>query len=265
MSRNKPAAKTRSPLKTLPLAQAGDSLRDELFDLVMTRGLLPYLLAGMMVIFAGHEWAQWYWELPPRPVTATVIAVIASGVAIYSWRRMDRKAKCLRLGIEGEIAIAQELERLRSDNFKVFHDIPGDGFNIDHLLIGPPGLFVIETKTHSKKKKGENEITFDGSKIVINGHAPDRDPIAQVNAASRWIGELLERTANCKPPIRPVVLYPGWWVTQLTKRTDTWVLEPKAFYKFLRNEDARLTPIEVGNMSSAIEVYLRAKTQAAVN
>ena len=42
------------------------------------------------------------------------------------------------------------LEDLRAQGYAVFHDIPGDGFNVDHALIGPAGIFAIETKTRAK-------------------------------------------------------------------------------------------------------------------
>lgn len=57
----------------------------------------------------------------------------------------------------------------------MFHDVVGDGFNVDHILIGPAGVFTVETKTHSKPK-GNSQIVFDGETIRIDGFEPDRDP-----------------------------------------------------------------------------------------
>jgi hypothetical protein len=262
MSRNKSDGATRSPLKTAPLAQAGDSLQKELSDLVMTRGLFPYLVASMMVLFAALEWAQWYWEFPPKPILTTILALIASLVAFLSWRQLDSKAKRLRLGIDGEIAVAQKLEQLRSDKVKVFHDIPGDGFNIDHMLIGPPGVFVIETKTISKGNRNNETVSFDGSRVLVGGRALDRDPITQVVAAKQWVGETLERATGRRPAIRPVVLFPGWFVEKMPPGAHTWVLNPKNLEGFLKHEPACLIPEEVSLFASAMETYMRAKASA---
>jgi hypothetical protein len=42
----------------------------------------------------------------------------------------------LMQGREGEKAVGQYLERLRARGYQVLHDIPGENFNIDHVLIG---------------------------------------------------------------------------------------------------------------------------------
>lgn len=54
--------------------------------------------------------------------------------------------------------------------YQVFHDIPGSGkWNIDHVAVGPAGVFAIETKYRTKKpgRNGarDHEATFDGNRI----------------------------------------------------------------------------------------------------
>lgn len=93
----------------------------------------------------------------------------------------------------GELPVGQLLERLRAKGYEVFHDIEGDGFNVDHVLIGRGGVFVIETKTISKRNDiRRNEVRYDGQSVLVNGFTPDRDPIAQVGANARWVHKLLE-------------------------------------------------------------------------
>ncbi|WP_321421749.1 nuclease-related domain-containing protein [uncultured Methanobacterium sp.] len=60
----------------------------------------------------------------------------------YSWQK----------GNEGEIIVADYLDTLPEDYF-VFNDVklPGKGGNIDHIVIGPTGIYVIETKNYSGK------------------------------------------------------------------------------------------------------------------
>jgi hypothetical protein len=61
----------------------------------------------------------------------------------------------LRLGLEGERTVGHALEELRVYGYQVFHDIPGNKFNIDHVIAGPAGIFTIETKTRSKPGDGD--------------------------------------------------------------------------------------------------------------
>ena len=46
-------------------------------------------------------------------------------------------------------------------------------FNIDHVVVGPTGVFSIETK-HWKKPAGpDHRIFYDGRRILVDGHAPE--------------------------------------------------------------------------------------------
>src|SRR5207247_8987829 len=57
-----------------------------------------------------------------------------------------------RKGLEGEQNVASELSYL-NDEFLLLNDVmlPGGRGNIDHILIGPTGVFVLETKNFSGK------------------------------------------------------------------------------------------------------------------
>jgi hypothetical protein len=75
--------------------------------------------------------------------------------------------------------VGQFLERLRDDGARVFHDVPGEGFNLDHVVISPHGLCAIETKTYSKPWP-EAKITVEGESLKIAGQIPDRDPMSRL-------------------------------------------------------------------------------------
>jgi len=53
----------------------------------------------------------------------------------------------LRAGIEGEQRVATELGRALSDEWTLLHGYLNRRGEIDHLLLGPAGLFAIEVKT----------------------------------------------------------------------------------------------------------------------
>jgi hypothetical protein len=50
--------------------------------------------------------------------------------------------------------VGQYLETLRARGYRVLHDLIGDGFNVDHALIGPDSIFTVETKTYHKARQG---------------------------------------------------------------------------------------------------------------
>jgi hypothetical protein len=192
------------------------------------------------------------------PVPFTVAAVLVVGYAAYRFHQVRPRMKALRQGQEGEKAVGQFLERLREDGFQVFHDVVGPGFNIDHVLIGPSGVFSVETKTRSKPERGNAEVTFDGASIRVAGQLPDRDPLAQAKAQARWLKAILAESTGRTPEVRPVVLFPGWFVNATAGQHDVWVLEPKALPAFLARQSARVDPEGVKLLSYHLSRFIRA-------
>ena len=75
-----------------------------------------------------------------------------------------------RIGAEGERKTAAYLAGLDAAGFIVRHDrrVPGYGGNVDHIALGPTGVWVIETKSY----RGSVEIY--GDRLEINGQRRDR-------------------------------------------------------------------------------------------
>lgn len=231
----------RSPLKDKPLRLPGQSVADEREALLDSAVMQPMMLAAFMIIFALLEWWRDYMDLKPRPVVATIAAALA--VCYAAWRIYSSRARFrnLRQALEGERAVGQYLERLREGGYQVFHDVVGSGFNIDHVLIGPAGVFTVETKTWSKPRKGNARVVFDGIALKVGGFEPDRDPVAQAKAQAGWMKTMLFESTGRRFDVRPVIVFPGWFVENAAGSfKDLWVLEPKALPTFLNNAEQRL-------------------------
>lgn len=253
---------TRSPIKDLPVRQAGQSLREKLDDLASGPLAFWLLFAGLMLLYAAHEWWQYLSKTPPRPILTTVVALVACLAAFFRIRKFVRQARDIRLGRTGEEAVGQYLdETLRPLGCQVLHDIPADGFNLDHVVIGPTGVFYIETKTRSKPMDHDAHVRYDGEKVTVDGFVPDRDPVVQARAFARWLSDLIERTAGCKFPVRPVVLFPGWYVEKMPENTEVWVLNEKALPKFIRNARGNLAPDDVTLVTFHLKRYVIVETE----
>jgi Nuclease-related domain len=162
-----------------------------------------------------------------------------------------------------ERAVGQFLERLRERGFDVFHDVIGRGFNVDHVLVGPAGVFTIETKTWSKPVSGKAQVNFDGEKITAGSFEPDRDPVVQAKAQAGWLKALLLESTGRKLDVRPVIVFPGWFVENASGSfKDIWVLEPKALPSFLSNEPSRLSREDVKLASFHLFRLIRSNERA---
>jgi hypothetical protein len=239
-------------------------LRDELFDLwddVVLKWLFLASLVGTAILTLWMAIA-----IHLTSGTTVAISVIGMLVMFYCACQIKKSLPLvdhLRLGISGEVAVAEALDELRSDGCITFHDVCQKGFNIDHVVIGPGGVFVLETKTASKPVGRNAKVVFDGEKLLVDGYVPDRDPIVQVKAAARRITEILERSTGQSVRTRPVVVYPGWYTVYRSKPTDCWVLNETAAVKWIRNERQSLSVEEIRRYSEALSTYVRATSLAS--
>jgi hypothetical protein len=213
---NKPE-KTRSPVPETALPHAGESLRERFRDRwwdILFWGIVPVVVLPI----CWEEWVHYLFKTPPTPFFATALLIVACVVAVWKIRKILSELPNLQLGAHGERIVGEKLDALRAAGYQVFHDIQEADYNIDHVIIGPEGVFAIETKTNSKPVRGKADVTYDGQRILVNGFPPDRDPLIQAKAAARRVCAILkEMTGSEVEWVQPVVLYPGWYVSTSVK------------------------------------------------
>ena len=252
----------KSPLKDKPLRHPGQSLEEERQKLRDDVLETPLLMALMYCLFAVVEWLRHFMQFPPQPVLFTLVAAATALFAAWRVIRLRPRLKALSLGIEGERAVGQYLERLREQGYVVFHDLVGADFNIDHVLIGRAGVFTVETKTWSKPTGADARVSFDGEQLWVAGAAPSRDPIKQARAQAAWLQRTLAESTGKTLRTFPVVLFPGWFVEQAPGSTkDLWVLEPKALPAFLERAPEHLSPEDVRLAAFHLSRYIRVGEQ----
>jgi len=243
-------SKSRPPLKSPPLRVPGQSLEAAIHRIVNTVTALWILFPLLLWAIAAMEWWARANNIGRNPwlfIAAAVIATAIGGRRIY---RARVRIKALKLGLAGERAVGQFLEGLRVGGARILHDIQGDDFNIDHVVISSRGIYCIETKTMTKRGP-DSVVQYDGQRVLVDGRAPDRNPIKQVMAAAKWLSAQIEESTGKSFPVRPVVVYPGWFIESSPegRYAPVWVLEPKALAKWIENETARISDSDVSLIS----------------
>jgi hypothetical protein len=110
-----------------------------------------------------------------HPWAGALLAGTIVSVAAKAHRRLRR----LTRGIKGETLVAERLQGL-SDDYFLLNDVvlPGHPGNIDHVVIGPCGVVVIETKNFSGTVEPHgNAWSVNGRRSRSIGQQADRGAI----------------------------------------------------------------------------------------
>lgn len=134
---------------------------------------------------------------------------------------------------------------------------------MDHVLIGPSGIYTIETKTHSKPQKGPCLVTYDGEIIKVNGFQPDRDPVAHAKAEAGWLQDLIEASTGKKIRVQPVVLYPGWYVTASVEWPAVWVMNNISYVNTITKLDRQIDDADIHLITYHLKRYVIAREKQA--
>lgn len=222
----------------------------------------------VMVVVVLAAWSvallAWLFRIPPLTLFL-IFSVLLVGALVWSVPRCIRAyryLKNLRLGRDGERTVAENLDPLRADGHVVLHDLTGPGFNVDHVLVGPTGVYAVETKTLSKRN-GQARVVHDGETILVDGRSLDRDPLAQVRAEARWLRGVLKDMTGRDFEVRPVVTFPGWYVDRRNRAVDgAWVVEPKAIVGYVAKEPVRLRSEDVALIANRLKLLARQPSPA---
>jgi Nuclease-related domain len=158
-------------------------------------------------------------------------------------RHSDERA--WRRGATGEQVTARWLGRL-PDGWHVFNDVPvGDrGANIDHVIVGPGGVFTVNAKNLTGK------IWVSPRQIRHNGHPTSFLPksVHEAQRASMLLSAATGRTVDVFPIL--AILSDEWTIKE--KPTDVFVAAPRGVKDWLRRRPAILSRAEVTRICAAV-------------
>jgi hypothetical protein len=129
---------------------------------------------------------------------------VAGESARKRYEGLARQAERYRRGAEGEEATGEALMALPPTSWQVLHDVAWPGrqlANIDHVVVGPPGVFVIDSKNWSGQITVEDGVLRQGrrtrvptvrsaeaARAAVAGLLPRVDP-RHVHAVLSFTGE----------------------------------------------------------------------------
>jgi hypothetical protein len=158
------------------------------------------------------------------------IALLASMFVIsrYVLPLVERRDR----GAQGEEQVGGLLDAMCEDRWLVIHDASFGRGNVDHIIIGPPGVFTIETKSHP------------GPVRVARIHG---ETLAQAQAQRRAIEQIIGFE------VEPMVVFSRAWVDRpFARRKGVRVLPARMLVDYLHRLERRLSPQDIDDVHELI-------------
>lgn len=149
-------------------------------------------------------------------VVSLVGSIVVFIVALYAMTWLERavgkaddhlrkRKRDAERGAKGEDLVGEQLATL-PDEYWVFNDLTRLAGDIDHIVIGPTGIFVIETKAHG------GTVSAEGDRVLVNGRPPEKDFINQSWRNAYWLRDVLKNVGEIEVDVRPILVFANAFV-----------------------------------------------------
>lgn len=256
----------QSPQPEKLLRAPGHSLRvkmDRVVDGTMMKFLISLALCwGSGVFFEGAAECPGHWRMALALIS--LILGVGGAYSTVLFIRDCRSIRNLRLGLRGEQAVADALQEVADCGYRSFHDFPGgDNWNIDHIAVGPSGIFLVETKARNRAQPRwgqrqrahvvhvvENRLQFPTGR--------DLNAIPQAERNAKWLANYLTKKTGENVEVSPLLVLPGWYVEVKTPTLNgTIVMNTNYLTKYLRGRPERLRESQLRRIAAALEEKCR--------
>jgi hypothetical protein len=235
------------------------------FQLMLMTTMLVLVAAG---IFEGAIISAFFFKEDQVPIVV-FLAAITGGLIIcrlcqaqksridrYEWDRMYRRRRAA-----GEHSVAATLARL-PDDFFIFNDVKAKFGNLDHVVVGPTGLFAIETKDW------RGVVTPDGNGELVCLNVLPATPYLRrfLGVCTGTLEQIRSLTRRDDIFIRAVMVFPKARLEAADGSTGrVHCLTDDQLCSYIENEkfSAKLQKSEVRSLVRALEGIARMKPEFA--
>lgn len=229
----------RAPLKGrkvghLPGQQLLKRISHHEDELLSSLNVMLVALPFMFMVWASMRlsWQEVRWGAGEWMFALGAAAMFLWGLRGYM--RHYREREQARDGWIAEQVTGMQLNRLVAMDCLVLHDLPAEGFNIDHVVVAPRGVYAVETKSFRKPKNASerkddptHRVSYDGTALRFPDFST-KEPIEQAVRQAQWLRRLLRNELALDVPVIPAVALPGWYINRTDdgKGADTKVFTP---------------------------------------
>ncbi len=160
---------------------AGEHLRREAWRRVRP---WAHLTAGILVASFLYLW----WILGTRVFIFISLLLLLGMIADEAFRRTKAVRRTFVAGAEAEELVGQRLHALAVRGWRHLNNVSKlDGGDVDHVLWGPRGIFVIETKSI------RGTVAVESGRLTFGRYMPEKDFVQQTYRNTLLVRDHLTR------------------------------------------------------------------------
>lgn len=166
----------------------------------------------------------------------------------YSLMQGLRRTARFFVGARGEERVSGILREL-PDKYHVFNDFVAGNLHVDHVVVGPPGVFAVETKYW------RGRVTVEEGCVLVDGHLPSRPPLDQVLREAHRVRQALAKS-GWDGPVTPVLVFASdTFQAHIAEVRGAVIINSCEIRKSFATERVLLPPAELDRLVSLMENY----------
>ncbi len=199
------------------MSEAAQRFRDEIR--VLSHRQSTYLGAALVFVvmyvaasafdspplFDGYPDWQLYLFLGAL-AAAALFAAHRLVATLLAWRQ-------LRFLRDASIAVGHQLQWISSGHGRVFHDVPVADGVVDHVMVGPAGIYAVSVVARRTARSGE--VRLSGNEVQFRPTRKAHD-ISGIDAATGALAHELSKHIGQNVRVRSVIAVPGWDISAQT-------------------------------------------------
>jgi Nuclease-related domain len=208
--------------------------------LVLAAFLAPLVIGANL---AAARWSSLRWSaglVTGMVIAMFVIARMSPPHWIEKWQD----------GAVGEQWTGRSLRELESQGWRIFHDLDASHGNIDHVAVGPGGVFLLDSK------RWRGSVTVEGDSAVVRRL---EDPELQwrfsspahVKGLAVEVSEAIRASTRATVWVTPVIVVWGEFAQVVGGDTCKFV-HGDALARWLNDQPARIAPPRVEQIAEAV-------------
>jgi LPS sulfotransferase NodH len=169
--------------------------------------------------------------------------------------KKQKLAQWFNLDSEGDWHLAHILDALQHDGYRLFHRIATGFGQIDHVLVAPQGVFVIEAKA---------PLTRLGSKLPADDQSESiaqlKDELTQTHSKALWLRDKLGVLNNDYVAVQTVIVVPRLSIQVDNAGLDqAWAINPDDLHTLIVRGQPRYDSKQLAELHKRLRKIARGK------